>query len=41
MLIIKDDFGGLDDPRFVAEWRDELDALTARAINKAFKPTEG
>jgi len=39
MLIIKDDFGGLDDPRFVAEWRDELDALTARAINKAFKPT--
>lgn len=37
MLIIKDDFGGLDDPAFVREMRDDLDALTARAINKGHR----
>lgn len=37
MLVIKDDFGGLDDPAFVRRFRDDLDALTARAINKGHK----
>lgn len=39
MLIIEDDFRGLDKPRHLHEFNAKLDALTSRAINKGFDLT--
>jgi len=39
VLTIRNDFRGLDDPRFVRKMRDDLDALTSRAINKGYRRT--